>query len=288
MTNETPDPATEPAQPAGPVAPTEPAEPAQPAALVGQVGVVDSAGSIPSSRRPRRLVPLISGAVALLLLAGGGVWAFGVLGDADRSAPTVLVAASTGPATQSPKASAAPLAGLGGKLLPLPPGYQLGPDLGEFANNSVLGAQQATALLKEGDRGLPADQREKHDKAVDGLKIKGVALRSYTDTNFVTEMRLSQMGNTQAIKELNAFQGELTRTLKEFRAGPKIEGHANAICFLLPKDDKVKLDAMFCNAYEGDVMVTTYTYAPAPLDTASAAGLLRKQLDFIKSPGESV
>uniref|UniRef100_A0AAU2V4V6 Uncharacterized protein n=1 Tax=Streptomyces sp. NBC_00003 TaxID=2903608 RepID=A0AAU2V4V6_9ACTN len=277
-------------QPVQPAEPAEPAELADPAGLAETAELADpdvTATPVPS-RRARRLGPLVAGAVALLVVAGGAVWAVGALGDAPRTAPTVVWADPSGAATATPKAGAAPRAGLGGKLLPLPSGYELGPDIGEFGNDSVLGAQQAVAMLKEGGRGLPAGEREKNDKAVDTLKVQGVALRSYTDSHFVTEMRLSQMENTQAIKKLNAFQSEFAQSLKALRAGPKIDGHANAVCFLLPKSDKLKLDAMFCNAYEGDVMVSTYTYAAAPLDTGAAAGLLRKQLDLIKSPGESV
>ncbi|GHB67273.1 hypothetical protein GCM10010331_63980 [Streptomyces xanthochromogenes] len=243
-----------------------------------------SAAPVPA-RRPRRPVPLVSGAVALLLVAGGGVWAFAALGDADRSAPTVLVGTPGAAASRSPGAPVAP--GLRGKLLPLPRGYQLGPDIDEFGNEAAFGAQQATARMKEGDRGLPADRREKYDKAVDGLKIQGAAMRSYTDSNFVTEMWLARLENTKAIKNLTDAQTEVMRASGGLRKGPVIEGHANAVCFLEPKDDTTKLDVMLCNAYEGDVMVTAYTYAPVPLDTAAAAGLLRKQLDFIKSPGES-
>ncbi|MCT9091165.1 hypothetical protein N4G70_20200 [Streptomyces sp. ASQP_92] len=242
----------------------------------------------PTPRRRRRLVPFVAGAVALLVVAGGAVWALGKLGDADRTAPTVLQATPSGAATPTPRAAAPVRAGLGGKLLPLPWDYELGPDIGEFGNDAVFGAQQAVAMLKDGGRHLPADEREKNDKAIDGLKVQGVALRSYTKDGVVTEMRLSQMENTKAIKELNAFQGEFAHALKALRAGPKIAGHANAVCFLLPKDDTVKLDAMFCNAFEGDVMVGTYTYGPAPLDTDAAAKLLGRQLDLIKSPGESV
>ncbi|MFF4186863.1 hypothetical protein ACFYZ9_27105 [Streptomyces sp. NPDC001691] len=266
----------------------EPVEPADAQTVPAPAGGAEPEATAAGAPSRRRVVPLVCGAVALLAVAGGAALGLGALADADRGSPTVVWAEPSGSPATAPKAGAAPLAGLGGKLLPLPPGYQLGPDIGEFGNDSVLGAQQAAALLKEGARGLPAGEREKNDKAVDGLKVQGVALRSYTDGAFVTEMRLSRMENTEAIKKLNAFQGELSHALKALRAGPRIDGHANAVCFLLPKDDKLKLDAMFCNAYEGDVMVSTYTYAPAPLDTSRAAGLLRKQLDLIKSPGESV
>ncbi|MFE9406015.1 hypothetical protein ACFYNY_30405 [Streptomyces sp. NPDC006530] len=243
----------------------------------------------PAARRRRHLVPLVAGAVALLLVAGGAVWALGKLGDADRTAPTVLQAEPSGAATPSPARPAAPVrAGLGGKLLPLPSGYQLGPDMGEFGNDSMFGAQQATAMLKDGGRHLPSGEREKRDKAIDGLKVQGAALRSYTDEGVVTEMRLSQMANTKALRELNVFQNEFARDLKALRAGPKIEGHPGAACFLPPESDDVKLGAMFCSAVEGDVLVGAYTYGIAPLDTKAVAELLRKQLDFIKSPGESV
>lgn len=166
--------------------------------------------------------------------------------------------------------------------------YVPGPDIEEFGNDAVLGAQQAVALMKQGGRGLSADERKESDKAVDRLKVKGIALRSYSDGKAVTEMRLSQMENTQAIKSLHDVQGQLAHALKELRAGPKIDGHPNAACYLLPKRDKVPLDAMVCTAYEGDIMVSAYTYGAAPLDTGAAAGLLREQLDYVKSPGESV
>ncbi len=246
-------------------------------------------GSVePAPRRRRRLVPLVAGAVALLLVAGGTVWALAELSDADRTAPTVLQASPGPAATPPPRAAAPARTGLGGRLLPLPADYELGPDIGEFGNDSTFGAQQAIAMLKDGGRHLPADEREKNDKAIDGLKVQGVALRSYAKDGVVTEMRLSQMENTKAIRELNSFQGEFAHALKALRAGPKVTGHANAVCFLLPKDDELRLDAMFCNAFEGNVMVGTYTYGPAPLDTEVAAQLLGKQLDLIKSPGESV
>ncbi|MFG3286313.1 hypothetical protein [Streptomyces sp. NPDC048111] len=278
-------------------APTEPAlatepAPTEPAPAAGPSPAEPTPATEPvpvGGRRRARLVPLVSGALALLLVGGGAVAALHVLDGADRDSPTVVMPDSAAGAQATPEATApATRAGLGGRLLPVPTGYELGPDIGEFGNDETLGAQQAGALLKQGDRGLPADQREKWDHAVDGLKVKGVALRSYSDGTFVTEMRLSQMGNAEAIKNLNDFQRKFMSSLKALRAGPKIGGHANAVCFLLPKDDELKLDAMFCNAYEGDVMVTTYTYAPAPLDTDAAAVLLRKQLDLIKSPGESV
>ncbi|MEU3372910.1 hypothetical protein ABZ734_20895 [Streptomyces sp. NPDC006660] len=240
------------------------------------------------ARRNGRVVPLVSGAVALLLVAGGAVWGLAKLGEADRNAPTVVQAMPKGTPAPAPRASVSASAGLGDKLLPLPFNYELGPDIGEFGNDTVLDTQRSIALLKEGGRHLPADMRAESDEIIDNLKIKAIAMRSYGEGHFVVEMRLSQMQNMEAVKDMIEVQKETGRDSKALRVGPEIKGHANSVCLLLPERDGMKLDAMYCTAYEGDIMVNAYTYGPAPLDTADAATLLRRQLDLIASPGEPV
>ncbi|WP_406304241.1 hypothetical protein OHA61_20530 [Streptomyces sp. NBC_00885] len=237
----------------------------------------------------RRLVVGGCAVLALAVVAGGSVLALDRLGEADRTAPTVVWADPKGGAAAG-NAKAAQPEGLAASLLPVPHGYELGPDIGEYGNDVVLNKRQAIAVFKEGARDLPSAQRNKSNKAVDKLKLQGVAMRSYRigDGSLVIETRLAQIQNAGKGRELANFQTEFASALGIFRKGPAIQGYKNARCFLMPKNSKEKLDAMFCSAYQGDVLVSATAYGVKPLNTIEAATMLSKQLDLLKSPGESV
>ncbi|MET7616912.1 hypothetical protein [Streptomyces sp. NPDC005408] len=239
-------------------------------------------------RISRRLVAGACAVLALAVVAGGSVWALDRLGDADRTAPTVVWAEPKGGAAGHDKATQPK--GLAASLLPVPDGYELGPDIGEYGNDTVLSKRQAIASFKEGARGLPSAQRTKQNKAIDKLKLQGVAMRSYrvSEGGLVIETRLAQIENAGKGRELAQFQSEFADALGIFRKGPAIQGYKNARCFLMPKDSKEKLDAMFCSAYQGNVLVSATAYGVKPLDTKEAATMLSKQLDHLKSPGEYV
>ncbi|NUK12109.1 hypothetical protein HRW18_29860 [Streptomyces lunaelactis] len=247
---------------------------------------------LPTPKEPRRidrrLVVGVSAVLALAVVAGGSVWALDRLGDADRTAPTDVWAERASGATDDDKA--AEPKGLAAGLLPVPYGYELGPDIGEYGNNTVLSKKQAVAVFKEGSRGLPSAERNKSNKAVDKLKLQGVAMRSYRsfDGGFAIEIQLAQIENAGKGRELAQFQSAFADALGIFRKGPAIQGYKNAKCFLMPKDSKAKLDAMFCSAYQGDVLMNATAYGVKPLDTIGAAAILSKQLDRLKSPGEYV
>ncbi|AVZ73851.1 hypothetical protein SLUN_18385 [Streptomyces lunaelactis] len=239
-------------------------------------------------RIDRRLVVGVSVVLALAVVAGGGFWALDRLGDADRTAPTVVWAEPAGGAADDGKA--AQPKGLAASLLPVPYGYELGPDIDVYGNDTVLSKRQAVAVFKEGSRGLPSAQRNQRNKAVDKLKLQGVAMRSYRsfDGGFAIEVQLAQIENAGKGRELAQFQSAFADALGIFRKGPAIQGYKNAKCFLMPKDSKAKLDAMFCSAYQGDVLMNATAYGVKPLDTIGAAAILSKQLDHLKSPGEYV
>ncbi|GGW54009.1 hypothetical protein [Streptomyces xantholiticus] len=249
---------------------------------------VQTGPATPGARRRRVPVALVATAVGLALLCGAGAWGWSALKRADRSAPTVVWAEpAEHPELDFPSAEPS---GLAAQLLPLSVHYVAGPDVDEYGNDSSIGAARAVALLKQGSRGLPSAQRKRHDKAVEKLRIKGLAARSYRDIDgtHVVETRLAQMENTRAVRDMADFQREMTDALGVFRKGPKIKGHPKAACHVLPGNDDLELDAMICTGQVGEVLVTTYAYGAKSLPTRTVAETFREQLDHIASPGESV
>ncbi|MEW2553462.1 hypothetical protein AB0957_17225 [Streptomyces zhihengii] len=288
------------AQPAASTAPTEPPDPPETPEASASTAAVSSAPGADAAdepatepatgpaRRRRFPVALVAAVVGLGLIAGGGVWGWSAVQDADRSAPTT-VWAEPGEHTEPEEPSLKPT-GLAADLLPMPIGYLPGPDVDEFGNDSVLDAERAVALFKEGARGLPGKQRRQHQKAVDELGIKGVAVRSYRpeDASFVMEIRLAQLENTKAVRNIAEFDKQVAEAFEIFRKGPKIPGHPKATCYLLPEDDEVELDVMLCSAPVGEVLVNVYAYGVKDLRTGTIKDLVREQLDHITSPGEAV
>jgi hypothetical protein len=177
-------------------------------------------------------------------------------------------------------------------------GWGRGPDLGEYGSDAVLSGEQATALRKESLSGLPRTQRKRLEKAVDQLRITGIAMRSYlsttklsdayTDDAYTVRVELAQMDNRAAVRDASRFRSTVVDALGAFRKGPEIKGHKNAHCFLPPKDADGDLETMYCSAHVGNVLVTAVADGTEPLDTKGAAMLLREQLDRIAEPGEAV
>lgn len=242
----------------------------------------------PGRTRRRFPVALVATAVSLAVVAGAAAWGWSALQHADRTAPTTVWAEPA----EDPEADPEPLkpTGLAAQLLPMPAFWVPGPDIDEHGNDSVISADRAVALLKQGSRGLPSAQRKRHDKAVDKLRIKGLAVRSYrpASSEYVVETRLTQLENTKAVDNMAEFQKELTNALGIFRKGPKIKGHPKAECHLMPKSDGIDLDGMMCTGHVGEVLVSTYAYGTDPMPTKTIADMVREQLDHIASPGESV
>ncbi|MFJ6935190.1 hypothetical protein [Streptomyces sp. NPDC101132] len=262
-----------------------------PAAAATATPAPAAAPADPAARRGARRKAVAMGAAVLVLasLAAGGVWADARLAEADRTAPTVVLAEAPVPSASATPAPTRP-AGLAGSLLPVPGGYELGPDIDEFGRDVELSERQAVAQFKESSRNLPAAQRSKQSKAVDKLGLGGMAMRSYRALggDLVVEIKLAQIKNAKDGRKLAQYQKEFADWLGIFRKGPKIEGHGKASCFLLPKTDGSKLDGMFCSAYEGDVLVSMMATGPKPFQTTEAASILREQLDHLTSPGERV
>ncbi|MGW5236017.1 hypothetical protein ACWEQU_27945 [Streptomyces nodosus] len=295
---------------ADPVLGTDSAVTAGPAGESGQadgtpVGGTEPAGPGPSVEpeagaavKPRRRrIGLIAGcAVLFAALVGGTGFTVVTVRDADRDPgdPVWRLPAKASSEEKQPEDT-----GMRGMLLPFgASGYGRGPDLGQYGADAELSGAQATALRKESLRNLPRSQRRLMEKQIDKQHITGMAMRSYlsvedpvnqdTDDAFVMEIVLSRMENRGAVRSLTAVQQEFLSALDVFRAGPRIEGHKNARCFLPPKDSKEKLEYLFCSGYVGDVLVSATGYGLKPMDTKEAARFLRDQLDRIKDPGKAV
>lgn len=234
----------------------------------------------------------VLGGVLSLAAAGGGVaWTGVTVHGADRTAHTTVYeerTATPSDAEHGPDPTVgrtdSPLAR---DMLPVPLGYSLGPDIGEFGNDAVLSDKEAQAVLEHAGADLPGKQGAERRKFVRGLKVKGLGMRSYasTDSNLVVKMQIAQLGNKEAVHTLATFQAKLADALAVFRKGPKIKSHDHAKCFLLPKDSDADLDQMFCSAYEGDELVSMTASGVKPFPKDDAAKLLEDQLNRLEKGG---
>lgn len=252
------------------------------------------------ARKPvrRGRIAAVAGSVLLAAAVIGGVGYTVVTVDgADRDAGAPVWKFPEAKAEKAQQTSAKGLAGL---LVPYgADGWSRGPDIGEFGYDAQLSGAQATALRKESLSGLPRTQRKKLEKQIDKQGIKGIAMRSYvstSETSFVytdhastVTIQLAQLENKTAVRDISQFQNEFLDALDGFlREGPKVEGHKDARCFLLPEDDEVELDSMYCFADQGDILVSLIADSAEPMEQKGVALLLREQLDRIVEPGEAV
>ncbi|MFJ6572374.1 hypothetical protein ACIQNU_33705 [Streptomyces sp. NPDC091292] len=236
----------------------------------------------------RTLITLAASVAAFALIAGGVGFTAVTVKNADRDPgkPTWRFPEDKADDTRSTRAT-----GLKGMLLPYgTQGSSRGPDLGAFGSDEELNGRRATEMRKESVQGLPRSQRQAMERLIDKQRIQGMVMRSYTsiDKTFTVSMVLSRMENRTAVRNGVAGQKEFFEAVDIFRKGPKIEGHKNALCYLMPKGKKYDLDMMICTAYVGDVLVSATAHGGQPLDTKGVAELLREQLDRIESPGEAV
>ncbi|MGK9459665.1 hypothetical protein ACSLFT_06410 [Streptomyces sp. G6] len=189
--------------------------------------------------------------------------------------------------------------GLAGVLVPYrPDGWSRGPDLGEFGADATLSGARATALRKESLSSLPRSQRKKLEKEIDRQRITGVAMRSYASTGGVhldertgavtVAVVLTRMEGRAAIRSMTSRQNAFFEALDVFEDGPRIDGHENARCYLLPADTDEGFDMMFCSAYRGDVLVYATADGVQPFGAEAVVELLTEQLDRIAEPGEAV
>ncbi|MFD8075213.1 hypothetical protein ACFV3E_21510 [Streptomyces sp. NPDC059718] len=284
-------PGPQPDQPQG-----QSAEPdAQPAPLPGLPPADGTTGpeTIPTPRRGRRGLALGIAAALVAVVAGGGI-GVAVLqhqkDDGKQASPRTWKAPEPKKTGEYGSQSGGSHYGALGKLLlPVPDAYMPGPDVGEYGNDAEFTGKEAVAVFEGDLAGLPKKQRDRLHKAVAGLHIQGVGLRTYREVSgeAVFETQIVQMKNKRAARAGTEFFTEFTKALGVFRNGPKIEGHAKARCVLPPKKPGAKLDTMICEATEGDLTIRMSVSGASPLKKDDAADLFKQQLDRVQDPGEA-
>jgi hypothetical protein len=246
-------------------------------------------------RRSRK--PLAIGlAAALVALAACGGIGYAVLRDDKVAAKPWKAPEPKKTGSYGAESGGSHYGRLGKLLLPIPKNYVPGPDVAEFGNDVELSGKQATALMKDTYRSLPKKQRQAAEKSIDRLYIQGIGMRTYStyrysgapEQGLAVEIRIVQMKNKKAARSATEFYTAFAKATGVFRSGPKIAGHAAAGCFLPPKDTGVELDSMYCQATEGDLLITMKATGTTPFAKDTAADLLKKQLDRVQDPGEAV
>ncbi|MFJ3671939.1 hypothetical protein ACIPSE_36345 [Streptomyces sp. NPDC090106] len=263
-------------------------------AVDGSAVPAEQAGKPVRRARGRGRVLAIAGSVLLVGAVVSGVGYTVVTVDgADRDAGA--------PVWDFPKATTdekrpADAEGLAGMLVPYGTHYwNRGPDIAEYGSDVALSGAEATALRKKSLTGLPRTQRRQLEKQIDRQATTGMVMRSYVSTYGSTgsgvssvEITLTQMERRAAAKDIVTSQNAFIDALDLFRKGPEVKGFKNAKCFLLPKDADLALDAMYCSAYQGDILISATAFGVKPLPTEEIVTLLAEQLDRIAEPGEAV
>ncbi|MET9469406.1 hypothetical protein ABZY44_32355 [Streptomyces sp. NPDC006544] len=245
----------------------------------------------PARKVNRKAVALVAGIVAVAALVGGGVWASAAIADADRTAPTAYWVPLGERYEKPAEPGSVPANDLSGKLLPVPAGFSLGPDLEQDGNNFFVSGEKAVEGFKEARGGLSSSDRKKRDEMLAELKLKGLAGRSYINegSSSVAEVRIMQ-ADPAAVGKFSEISKKFLELTGDGREAPKVDGFPDAKCSLLAigEEKKEKIDSLDCVAVEGDVMVTFRAYGPKPFRQADAVEFFKNQMNHLKSPGESV
>ncbi|CAL9479862.1 hypothetical protein [Streptomyces sp. enrichment culture] len=254
------------------------------------------------SRTVRVLGVALPVVLALGAVGGGLTYVKKTADEADRSVPTALWSRNQPKPAPDP-AGDAPVRGrsstpMSRLLLPVPEGYRLGPDMGEYGHDSVADGKEATQRLKGFGRGLAGKNRRDYERRIDKLGIQGMAMRSYlADSDaLVVEVQILRMKEGKHIRDMHDLRRVLAEWL-DHKDGPRIKGHANAACFMTPitvdaDGDKEKKEAdiegVECTAYTADTHISISAFATKPLDKSEVADFVKQQLDHIESPGEYI
>ncbi|MFG2908663.1 hypothetical protein ACGF13_26790 [Kitasatospora sp. NPDC048286] len=267
------------AEPAMPVDPAAPADPADPA------------GPSPASRRLLRAGAATAAAALVGVAIGIGI----IKTQYDDPAQATAAAPSTAPtptATATPygaKSNGSHFGSLRDLLLPVPAGYELGPDDGGYGNDNELNGEQLSAELESDLQQLPKEKRDKMRSYWESMHVKATGVRTYraAGDDLVVGLRLRQF-NQQEVQRINEYTAVFTGDTGLFRIGPAIPGHPEAHCYLMPAPPSAPIDYLECSAAEGDLLVIMSAEGVAPLPKDKIVALFTLQLDRLARPGASV
>ncbi|GAA1406584.1 hypothetical protein GCM10009639_54550 [Kitasatospora putterlickiae] len=248
----------------------------------------------PGSGGSRRLLRAGGATVAAALVGVGiGVGVIEVRYDDPltvATAPTVTAPAPTPTPTTTPfgaRSNGNHFGSLRDLLLPMPQGFEPGPDDGNYGNDAELTAEQLSAEFDDDLVPVPKDQQEKYRRLWEDLHVKATGVRTYRNQNLVLGITLHQF-NQQEVQKMNEFTALFTGDTGLFRLGPAVPGHPEAHCYLLPAPPSAPLDRMECSAAQGDLLVVLSAEGTSPLPKDKIVALLTQQLDRLARPGASV
>ncbi|MEU1290512.1 hypothetical protein [Kitasatospora sp. NPDC005856] len=272
--------------PAATAAPAVP--PVDPAATAAPVAPV---GPSPASRRLLRAGAATAAAALVGIVIGIGI----IKTQYDDPAPATAAAPSTGPtpaATATPygaKSNGSHFGSLRDLLLPVPAGYELGPDDSGYGNDTELSGEQLAAELDADLQQLPKEKRDKMRAYWESMHVKATGVRTYraAGDDLVVGLKLRQF-NQQEVQRINEYTAVFTGDTGLFRIGPAIPGHPEAHCYLMPAPPSAPIDYLECSAAEGDLLVIMSAEGVAPLPKDKIVALFTLQLDRLARPGASV
>ena len=234
--------------------------------------------------------------VSALAVGTGAGFAILAATGTSKSAATAGVAAasSTGPAT-SAAPSTQPSASSGVRpdgthygsvkdfLLPIPAGYEPGPDEGGLGNDSTIPADQAdpTVALLFGT--LPASDMSTAQGAIAAGEMSDGAVRTYANQSGTLDVAMTVLRLNPAQSAESA--GQFERVVKQshaYRTGPQVPGHPEALCVLPVTRVGDPLDSMTCLAAVQDTFAVVRAEGTVPLDTSAVTQLFGRQLDTLK------
>ncbi|MFF7994705.1 hypothetical protein ACFZDG_33650 [Kitasatospora xanthocidica] len=252
--------------------------------------------AVPNPAAPGSRLLLRAGAATVAAALVGVAIGIGIIKTQyDDPAPATAAAPSTAPtptATATPygaKSNGSHFGALRDLLVPVPAGYELGPDDGVYGNDTELSGGQLAAELDAELQQIPKEKRDKLRSYWEGLHVKGTGVRTYlaSGDDLVIGLKLRQF-NQQEVQRINEYTAVFTGDTGLFRIGPTIPGHPEAHCYLMPAPPSAPIDYLECSAAEGDLLVVMNAEGVAPLPKDKIVALFTLQLDRLARPGATV
>jgi hypothetical protein len=269
------------------------AEPTSSALAVAEIppGADMPAGAVnPNSQPPvRRRGWFVTGWLASALAVGTGA-GFGILAVIGASDEYVMAGVPVAPAT-TPSAKVTSGVRPDGThygsvkdfLLPLPDGFQTGPDEGGLGNDSTIPPDQAdpTVALLFGT--LPASDMTSAQGAIATGHMKDGAVRTYANAAGTLDVAVTvlRLDPAQAAESTSEFE-RVVRQSRAYRNGPQVLSHPEALCVLPVTHVGDPLDSMTCLATVGDTLAIVNAEGTVPLNANDVTELFGRQLDTLK------
>ena len=234
----------------------------------------------------------LTGWLASALAVGLGA-GFGILAVTGTSKSSAKAAAANTAVAPSPTPSPSVTSGVRSDgthyghvqdfLLPVPAGYQPGPDEGVLGNDSTIRPDQTDPTLSMLFGTMPASDMSTAEGAVAAGHMSDGAVRTYVNEAGTLDVALTvlQLDPAQSAKSTADFE-RVVKQSHVFRVGPQVPGHPNALCVLPATDVGDKLDAMLCLDTVGDTFAVVRAEGAVPLDTKTVTEMFGRQLDVLK------